>query len=167
MVVAWAAAHDDPVLHGENRDAVAAGIENMLLGATAVGLATYWSTGAAASDPGINAAAAGLYFLLDPTTLRRNFAYLAWVYAATALLMAFWLVPLIVGLPYATSIHWEWQFQSWMDIVPPILFGPRMLIGSFSSASMISPSPSVSSAWPIRPSSIGRRMRSLAPSTEV
>src|SRR6185503_19211216 len=77
--------------------------------------------------PFINAAAAGLYFLLDPVTLRRNVAYLAWVYAAAALLMAFWLVPLIAGLPYATSIHWEWQFQSWTDIVPPILFVPAAM----------------------------------------
>jgi hypothetical protein len=77
--------------------------------------------------PFINAAAACLYFLLDPATARRNVVYLAWVYAAAALLMAFWLVPLIVGLPYATSIHWEWQFQSWMDVVPPLLVVPAVL----------------------------------------
>jgi nitroreductase len=46
-------AHDDPWLHLENRDSVAAGIENVLLGATALGLATYWSTGAAAHDPAV------------------------------------------------------------------------------------------------------------------
>jgi hypothetical protein len=77
--------------------------------------------------PFINAAAAGLYFLRDPATVRRNAIYLAWVYAAAALLMAFWLVPLIAGLTYATSIHWEWQFQSWMDIVPPMLFVPAAM----------------------------------------
>lgn len=39
-----AAAHDDPRLHDENRDAVAAGVQNVLLAATAAGLATFWST---------------------------------------------------------------------------------------------------------------------------
>jgi nitroreductase len=32
------------MLHAENRDAVAAGIQNLLLGATALGLASFWST---------------------------------------------------------------------------------------------------------------------------
>ena len=36
--------HDDEMLHLENRDAVAAGIQNILLGATALGLASFWST---------------------------------------------------------------------------------------------------------------------------
>ena len=77
--------------------------------------------------PFISAAGAGVYFLLDPAALRRNLVYLAWVYAAAALLMAFWLVPLIAGLPYATSIHWTWQFQSWMDVVPPMLVLPAAM----------------------------------------
>lgn len=38
------APHDDEMLHVENRDAVAAGIQNLLLGATALGLASFWST---------------------------------------------------------------------------------------------------------------------------
>ena len=38
------AAHEDPVYHAENRDAVAAGIQNLLLGATAAGLASFWSS---------------------------------------------------------------------------------------------------------------------------
>ncbi|HKA04396.1 MAG TPA: nitroreductase [Acidimicrobiales bacterium] len=45
MLLVGSAAHDDPILHDENRDAVAAGVENLLLGATALGLASYWSTG--------------------------------------------------------------------------------------------------------------------------
>lgn len=36
--------HDNDTLHHENRDAVAAGIQNLLLGATALGLASFWST---------------------------------------------------------------------------------------------------------------------------
>jgi nitroreductase len=36
--------HDNEMLHAENRDAVAAGIQNLLLGATALGLASFWST---------------------------------------------------------------------------------------------------------------------------
>ncbi len=42
----WSGAHrdDNEMLHAENRDAVAAGIQNLLLGATTLGLASFWST---------------------------------------------------------------------------------------------------------------------------
>jgi nitroreductase len=53
MLLVGAAAHDDPILHAENRDAVAAGVENLLLGATALGLASYWSTGEIAGVVGV------------------------------------------------------------------------------------------------------------------
>lgn len=43
-LVVGCAPHDDEMLHAENRDAVAAGIENLLLGATTLGLASFWST---------------------------------------------------------------------------------------------------------------------------
>ena len=36
--------HDHPTFHDENRDAVAAAIQNILLGATALGLASFWGT---------------------------------------------------------------------------------------------------------------------------
>jgi nitroreductase len=43
-LVVGCAPHDDDMLHDENRDAVAAGIQNILLGATTLGLASFWST---------------------------------------------------------------------------------------------------------------------------
>jgi nitroreductase len=43
-LVVGCTAHDNDMLHAENRDAVAAGIQNLLLGATALGLASFWST---------------------------------------------------------------------------------------------------------------------------
>lgn len=43
-LVAGCAAHEHPTFHDENRDAVAAAIQNVLLGATAAGLASFWST---------------------------------------------------------------------------------------------------------------------------
>jgi nitroreductase len=47
LMLAVAAVGDpDPVRHAENRDAVAAGVQTLLLGATAAGLASYWGTGA-------------------------------------------------------------------------------------------------------------------------
>lgn len=47
LMLAVAAAGDpDPVRRAENRDAVAAGVQTLLLGATAAGLASYWGTGA-------------------------------------------------------------------------------------------------------------------------
>jgi nitroreductase len=43
-LVVGCAPHDNDMLHTENRDAVAAGIQNVLLGATALGLASFWSS---------------------------------------------------------------------------------------------------------------------------
>lgn len=43
-LVVGSARHDKPSLDDENRDAVSAGIQNLLLGATAAGLASFWST---------------------------------------------------------------------------------------------------------------------------
>lgn len=48
MIIVAARAGDSAVMSTENRDAVAAAIQTLLLGATAAGLATLWSTGAAA-----------------------------------------------------------------------------------------------------------------------
>jgi nitroreductase len=44
VLVVGVAPHPNPTIHDENRDAVAAGIQNLLLGATVAGLASYWST---------------------------------------------------------------------------------------------------------------------------
>lgn len=44
VLVVGCAAHEHPTFHDENRDAVAAGVQNLLLGATAAGLASFWST---------------------------------------------------------------------------------------------------------------------------
>jgi nitroreductase len=45
--------HVDEMLHAENRDAVAAGIQNLLLGATTLGLASFWSTPAITRPPAV------------------------------------------------------------------------------------------------------------------
>ena len=52
-LVVGCAPHDDEMLHDENRDAVAAGIQNLLLGATTLGLASFWSTPALAQAPAV------------------------------------------------------------------------------------------------------------------
>jgi nitroreductase len=43
--------HANEMLHQENRDAVAAAIQNLLLGATVLGLASFWSTPALSRPP--------------------------------------------------------------------------------------------------------------------
>lgn len=53
VLVVGCAPHDNDMLHDENRDAVAAGIQNLLLGATALGLASFWSTPAITSPPSV------------------------------------------------------------------------------------------------------------------
>ncbi|WP_420453052.1 nitroreductase family protein [Ilumatobacter sp.] len=45
------APHPDTMLDQENRDAVAAAIQNLMLGATAMGIATFWSTPALTRPP--------------------------------------------------------------------------------------------------------------------
>ncbi len=45
--------NDNDMLHDENRDAVAAGIQNLLLGATTLGLASFWSTPAITQPPAV------------------------------------------------------------------------------------------------------------------
>ena len=44
MLVVGSDLGDTPLRTVENRDAVAAGIQNLLLGATAAGLASFWSS---------------------------------------------------------------------------------------------------------------------------
>lgn len=51
IVVVGCAPHDKPSLHDENRDAVAAGVQTMLLGANAMGVATFWSTAPLIDSP--------------------------------------------------------------------------------------------------------------------
>ena len=51
VLVVGATPHDNSMLDLENRDAVAAGIQNLLLGATSIGLASFWSTPALTSPP--------------------------------------------------------------------------------------------------------------------
>jgi nitroreductase len=51
VIVAAAAPDDDPIKHFENKHAVAAGVQNILLGATAAGLASAWRSGLAMVDP--------------------------------------------------------------------------------------------------------------------
>ena len=53
VLVIGAAAHDNEMLDAENRDAVAAGVQNLLLGATTLGLASFWSTPALPGAPGV------------------------------------------------------------------------------------------------------------------
>ena len=48
VMVVGCAPESDPVRHRENRDAVAAAVQNILLAATGAGLASYWATGRAA-----------------------------------------------------------------------------------------------------------------------
>lgn len=51
VLVVGCAADEHPTFHEENRDAVSAGIQNLLLGATALGLASFWSTAPLIDSP--------------------------------------------------------------------------------------------------------------------
>jgi nitroreductase len=64
---------DNEMLHAENRDAVAAGIQNLLLGATALGLASFWSTPALTQPRGVLELCG-----FDPDDRLVGFVYLGW-----------------------------------------------------------------------------------------
>lgn len=51
VLVVGCTPHANEMLHQENRDAVAAAIQNLLLGAAAIGLASFWSTPALTRPP--------------------------------------------------------------------------------------------------------------------
>jgi nitroreductase len=51
VLVVGSAADHSPDLHIENRDAVSSGVQNILLGATAAGLASFWSSPSALHCP--------------------------------------------------------------------------------------------------------------------
>ena len=50
-LVVGCASHEHPTFHDENRDAVSAAVQNILLGATAAGLASFWSTAPIIDSP--------------------------------------------------------------------------------------------------------------------
>jgi nitroreductase len=78
VLVVGAAAHDNEMLDAENRDAVAAGVQNVLLGATALGLASFWSTPALAQPPGVLELCG-----FDPTDRVVAVIYLGWSFGTT------------------------------------------------------------------------------------
>ena len=77
VIVAASARDDDPVKHFENRYAVSAGVQNILLGATAAGLASAWRSGPAMVDPAVSGPAKEALGL-DPTDEIIAFVYLGY-----------------------------------------------------------------------------------------
>ncbi len=73
VLVVGSAPGDSPVRTLENRDAVSAGVQNLLLGAAAAGLASYWSS----CPPGAEAAVAELCDF-EPGTAVVAVIYLGW-----------------------------------------------------------------------------------------
>jgi nitroreductase len=78
-LVVGSAEGDSPLRTAENRDAVAAGIQNLLLGATAAGLATYWGSCPKGADSAVNALVGW-----DSGTHVSALIYLGWANGAVA-----------------------------------------------------------------------------------
>lgn len=70
----------------------------------------------------VMAAGFGLYFLLVTPQFRATLLYLVRVYAVGGLLMGFWLLPLIAYLHYTTGFPITWEFTSFLEIVPIVLW---------------------------------------------
>ena len=73
VLVVGSAPDQHPTFHDENRDAVSAGIQNLLLGATALGLASFWSTA-----PVIDGAHTLELCGFEPATRIIGMIYLGW-----------------------------------------------------------------------------------------
>lgn len=78
VLVVGAAADANPSRHDENRDAVAAGIQNILLGATAMGLASYWGTAPLIDSPRVLDLCG-----FEPDVRLLNVMYLGWAAGTT------------------------------------------------------------------------------------
>ncbi|MEO6123947.1 MAG: nitroreductase family protein [Ilumatobacteraceae bacterium] len=78
VLVVGVAANANPSRHDENRDAVAAGIQNLLLGATALGLATYWGTAPLIDSPRVLELCG-----FEPDVRILNVMYLGWAQGTT------------------------------------------------------------------------------------
>jgi len=89
----------------------------------------------------INGAAPGLFFLFDRQRFAANLRYLATVYLTAVLLMGFWLLPLVAKLGYATSINWTWNFTSWHELLPRILWPVAPLAALDALWVVVRPSP--------------------------
>jgi nitroreductase len=90
VVLVGAAHHPDPARRVEDRDAVAAGVQNLLLGATAMGLASHWATGDWMTDADVKALAG-----LQPDDELIALVYLGWPVADTP----------VVPRPEPTVVH--------------------------------------------------------------
>jgi nitroreductase len=77
ILTVGSAAHDDPILHRENRDAVVAGVQNILLAATAMGLATKWTTGSTVDEASVKELVG-----LGPRDELVGLIYLGWPFQA-------------------------------------------------------------------------------------
>jgi nitroreductase len=73
VVIVGSAVGDSPLRTAENRDAVAAGVQNLMLGATAAGLATYWGS----CPKGANDAVAE-FSSFPPHTFVSALVYVGW-----------------------------------------------------------------------------------------
>lgn len=79
VVVVGAAEGDTPLRTAENRDAVSAGVQNLLLGATAAGLASYWSSCPKGAHEPVSEVCG-----FDPGTTIVAIVYLGWPTTAVA-----------------------------------------------------------------------------------
>lgn len=73
MLVVGSHDGDTPLRSSENRDATAAGIQNILLGATALGLASYWSSCPKGANDDVAA-----FCNFEPGTFIASLIYIGW-----------------------------------------------------------------------------------------
>lgn len=75
------------------------------------------------------AAGLGLYLLTVESDFLATLLYLVRVYAIGGLLLGFWLVPLVASLHYTTGFAITWNFASYREIFPVVLW-PSLAIAA-------------------------------------
>jgi len=70
-----------------------------------------------------------LYFLIVEPECRSKLAFLLRVYAIGALVLGFWMLPLLAYLHYTTGFAIAWKFASPLEVAPVVLW-PTLALGS-------------------------------------
>ncbi|MBF0529446.1 MAG: hypothetical protein HQK55_09275, partial [Deltaproteobacteria bacterium] len=62
------------------------------------------------------------FFLITTKDWTERLTYLLRINLLAFCLMGFWIVPLIIFLPFSTAFNYVWRIEGWREVFPPILW---------------------------------------------
>ena len=72
-------------------------------------------------------AALSSLFLLS-NHFKKRFIYMILMYSLSFILISFWIIPFLLNIPYTTAYNINWNFNSFFEVIPPILI-PFFILG--------------------------------------